>query len=179
MKKTILVLALVVLAVSCVFAGTHSVKGGMTAYGFQRFSSSDKSVNSVNNRYGLGGSLGYEYDINDKLFAGLDVKYVSNWMKEKENLTDISALLRAGYRFAVNEKFDAYAAAEGGINYQCFEEDHAILVPFGIVGGARYTFAEKFKAFAELENLYQLSKIDEVNYLNIKLNVNLGVEYQF
>mgnify|MGYP003301316037 CR=1 FL=1 len=79
----------------------------------------------------------------------------------------------------LNDKFDAYAAAEYGLTFQYFEGSHSTLMAFGIVGGARYSFAEKFKAFAELENLYQFAKKDKVNYSDIKLNVNLGVEYQF
>ncbi len=179
MKKTIFVLALTVLVLSCVFAGTHSVKAGITPYGFQGFMTSEKGVSGIHNKYSLGGNLGYEYDINDKWFAGLDVRCVTNWMKDRKNLTDLSILPRGGYRFAINDKFDAYAAAEYGLDFQYFEKGHATLMSFGIVGGVRYSFANHFHVFGELENLYQFSKKDKVNYSNIKMNVNFGVEYQF
>lgn len=179
MKKTVLILALMILAISCVFAGTHSVKAGMTAYGFQGFTSSEKGVSGFHNRYGLGGNLAYEYDINDRWFAGLDVRCVTNWIKERKNLTDLSVLPRAGYRFAQKGKFDAYLAGEYGLNFQFFEETDSTLMEFGIVNGVRYSFSDNFAAYGELENLYQFAKKDKVNYSNIKLNVNLGVEYEF
>lgn len=178
MKKTILTVALLVLACACIFAGTHNLRAGMTLYGFQGMMTSEKGVSGMHNRYGLGGNIAYEYDIDEHWFAGLDIRCVTNWIKERKNLTDLSLLPRAGYRFPIAKYVDAYAAGEYGLNFQYFEKTHSTVMEFGFVAGARLHFLKQLRAYGELENLYQFSTKKGIHYGNIKLNLNFGVSYE-
>lgn len=178
MKKVLVTLTLLMLVLGCVFA-THSVKASITPYSFQGTSTSAKGVSGMHNKYALGGGLGYEYEIKDSWFAGLEVKCITNWIEERKNLTDLSILPRGGYKYALNEDIVLYGALEAGLNLQMFEGYKSWVIGFGPVVGAKYVINDNFKAFAELENLYQFSKKDETKYTNYKISINLGVQYDF
>lgn len=178
MKKTIIMVVLLILVSSCIFAGKHNLKAGMTLYSFQGMMTSQKGKSGSHNQYGMGGNIGYEYDFNRHWFAGLDLRCVTNWIKGSKNLTDLSILPRGGYRFPIVKYVDGYVAGEYGLNFQYFEKDHSTVMEFGVVAGARLHFLKQVRAYGELENLYQFSAKKGIHYANIKLNVNLGLSYE-
>ena len=179
MKKTISILVLIVIAASCVFAGTHSVKASITPYAFLGISSPEKSIKGIHNSYALGGNLGYEYKFDNNFIAGFDTKVKTNWFKDRtKNLTDIMFMAKAGYVFNLKD-VDLYANGEYGVGLQCFDGETSVLMPFGIEVGCTYGFTENWSAFGSLENLYAFSKENKVKFSNISLNTNLGVEYKF
>lgn len=179
MKKTISILVLIAIAVSCVFAGTQSFKASITPYAFQGITSSDKDTDGVHNSYALGGRFGYEYIFDNNFIVGVDTKVKTNWFKDSENnLVDVMLMTQVGHAFNL-ENVDIYLNGELGVGLQCINGKTSTLMPFGIEVGCTYKFAENWSGFGSLENLYALAKDDTTTFANIHLNINLGVAYNF
>ena len=110
-KKSVLVLFLSVLVLSCIFAGSSSITVKASPYSSQDVKT---DIEGHKSSYGFGAEAGYGYNIWKNLSVGADLKY-SNYKYEDLHYHVISLLLDAGWTQPVSELFYLDADLKAGI----------------------------------------------------------------
>lgn len=179
MKKLVLTLVVLLLALGCAFASVHKVKAGITPFGYQSITTSTEGVKAVRSAWTVGGGVGYEYKLSEHGFFGFNINAITSIIKDKKDLTDLSFTTRLGYTYFLSRNVDLYGAMIYGLDNQYCNKTHGTVQVFGPVVGARYIFNDKINAYGELQDLFSFSHKDGVKYANYRLVFDFGTEYKF
>ena len=113
-KKTIFVLVLCIVALSCAYAGSSSIVAQVSPYSLQTVSASEGLHVSA---YGFGAKVGYRYEVWNDLSLGADVDFSLYKFSEIESMYKIlsaRALVGYTYRFTL----ETFAQAELGFTME-------------------------------------------------------------
>ena len=140
MKKPIIVMILLVLAISCVFAGKSSITVKVSPYSYQ-YVEKDAGYSST---YGFSFQTGYRYDFNKGLSVGADLKYSNYRYNELSNAYHVISLMpNAGWSFFFGDKWSATANLGAGIQKRIIGDKSALFFATNLYLGAGYKVTEK------------------------------------
>lgn len=144
-KKPIILMILLVLTLSCVFAGNSSVTVKASPYSFQYV----ERNSGYSSKYGFGIEAGYRYTIWKSLSVGAELKY-SNYSYRETNTAYhvISLLPNVGWTQDFDEKWSATGNLGAGIQARLVGDKKALFFAMNLYLGAGYKVTEKITVTA-------------------------------
>ena len=174
-KKTIFVLVLCIVALSCVYAGKSSIVVQGSPFSFQNVSTSSGNYKST---YGYGGKAGYRYEVLDNLSVGADFD-ISVFKFDELEKDYIVMAFRAvcGYRFDITGVFFAKFELGAGVALRSIGDRRQAVVDLqaDIDAGFRISEGIAIIAGAGLELGFQKGKIVNSTDFAVKTEVGLDI----
>ena len=182
MKKSILLILVVLVCVSAVFAaGTNSIKASVVPYGFQISTSSAEGQDAVKSRYGIGLSAAFKHEFEGSgLFTEAGLAWDTFLMPySKPAFTHILAFVGGGYELAINEKFACSASLDLAADTLLYNKkaSETLTVMVGLDGS--YALNENLEVFLGCNGSFGFAKKDSTKYVNYRILPVLGASYIF
>ena len=139
-KKPVIMMILLVLALSCVFAGNSSVTVKASPYSYQ-YVKKDAGYSST---YGFGFEAGYGYDFCKGLSVGADIKFSDYRFDElSDGYHVISLMPYLGWTGNVGDKVSVTANLGTGMQERIIGDRHALFFAMNLYLGAGYKVTDK------------------------------------
>ena len=140
-KKTMVVLCLCVVALSCAYAGKASLVAQVSPYSLQTVSASEGAHVSS---YGYGAKAGFRYDVWNNLNLGVDVDFSIYRFEELDSQYNIlSARALVGYRYDFSTSLFAQAELGATLEMRNAAEAKARSVGMNLYLGCGYALSDQ------------------------------------
>ena len=148
-KKTIMVLALCIIMLSCAFAGKFSITGQVSPYSLQTITmESGRHVST----YGFGANVGAGFNICDNLSVGLDFNFdMFKYAEIDDSYLVFGFMAKAGYMFDFSQKVFGQAQIGLGLDIRKIGPNSQAAFGAEFYFGGGYRFSEKFNITAGLD----------------------------
>ena len=179
-KKTMVVLCLCVVALSCAFAADNSVKASVIPYGFQISTSSAEGVDSVKSRYGFGFEATYQRKLSKGFFAEAGLGWNTFLMPDsKPAFSNILAFAGLGYKYAFNDKLACSASVDVGTDTLFYngKVSETVTVKTGL--NASIAITDGVSIHIGCEGTFGFAQKDAVNYVNYRILPLMGASFEF
>ena len=174
-KKTIFVLVLCILALSCVYAGKSSIVVQGSPYSFQSVSASSGTYKST---YGYGGKAGYRYEVCNNLTVGADFDLsVFKFDELEKNYMVMAFRAVGGYRFDISGVVYAKCEIGAGVALRSIGDRRQAVVDLqaDFDAGFRISDSVAITAGAGLELGFQKSRSASSTDFAVKTEVGLDI----
>ena len=171
-KKTIMVLMLFIIMLSCAFAGKFSITGQVSPYSFQTVIMQSGNHDST---YGFGIKVGAGYRIRDNLDVGLDF----NFDMFKYGEIEYSYLIfgfkgKAGYIFDFSRKVFGQAGIGLGLDIRKIGPNLQAAFGTEFYFGCGYRFSDRFSITAGMDLKYAFLRGRTSSSADFAAEIDLG-----
>ncbi len=174
-RKTIFVLVLCILALSCVYAGKSNIVIQGSPFSFQNVSTSSGNYRST---YGYGAKAGYRYEVLNNLSVGADLDLSIFKFNELEKDYMVLAFRAVGgYRFDISGAIYAKCELGAGVALRSIGDKRQAVVDLQADIDAGFRISDRFAitAGAGLELGFQKGRSDSSTDFAVKTEVGLDI----
>lgn len=179
-KKTMVVLCLCVVALSCAFAADNSIKASVIPYGFQISTSSAEGQDAVYSRYGIGFEATYQRKLSKGFFAEAGLGWDTFLMRDgKPVFTNLLAFAGFGYKLNLSDKLACSVNADIATDTLFYNGKVSETVTLKTGLSTSLAITDCVSIHIGCEGTFGFAKKDAVNYVNYRILPLMGASFDF
>lgn len=172
-KKSVFLTILLIVILSCVYAGSFSAEVKASPFSFQYVKRGDAEHFS---KFGFGAEIGAGYNIWKGLSVGADLKYLNykyDEVSDKYNV--LSAIPYVGWTQSFSDKWSATAKLGAGLQFRIIGDAKGKFFALNLYLGAGYALNEKITLTAGVD----LGLAFQKDSKDLSAEAMLGAKYNF
>ncbi|MBO4393614.1 MAG: hypothetical protein J5800_04650 [Spirochaetales bacterium] len=172
-RKTVLVLCLCVLALSCAYAGKASLVAQISPYSLQSVFINGGTYTST---YGFGIEGGFRYDVWHNVSLGVDVQFdLFKYNEIEGNYTVIGVKAVGGYRHNFSDSFFVNGELGLGVDFRKVVEQAKPYLGMDAFIGCGYALSSMFRATGGVDLGLSFQKGENVKSTDFMVKTKIGM----